>query len=219
MQLDNETVFLSHARCYPGLKWRPLAIQPFKSGMSIGISGQAKATGELLSKDVAQVTVGVNASVDDTESITVTPISESVMSDVQALKSIANDPGCAIIPALLDKSIGKYVVAFGVLNGRIRFALTAKLSGQIDAKAEGEIIKLIAKSFAITDAEVKLSGNSASFILTASPGDLPLALVPASYSFPSWRGSPISCEGREGRLWEIWSTPRSARPSRAGLKA
>ncbi len=202
VQLDNETVFLSHARCYPGLNPMPLAIQPYETGTSIGISGQLKATGELLSKEVAQVTAGVSATVADTATITVSPLSETRVPDIQTLRNFANDPGCAIIPALLDKSIGKYIVAFGVLNGRVRFALTTTLSGQIDAKAEGEIIKLIAKSFSITDAEVKVTGNSASFVLTGLPGDLPLALIPASYSFPEMARITYYMQGARGAVLE-----------------
>jgi hypothetical protein len=182
VQLDNETVVLEQKRCYASLASRRLNVQPFRSGMKIGISAKLKAEGELMSKEIAQVSAGVGATIDDEVTIKVAPIAESHVADVQALRLVGSDPGCAIIPGLLDKSVGRYVVAFAVLYGRVRFEVATKLSGQLDAKAQGALVKLIAKSFSITDADVNLSANIATALFSNSPGDLPLALIPALYS-------------------------------------
>jgi hypothetical protein len=104
---------------------------------------------------------------------------------------------------LLNTAVGKYVVAFRVLNGRVHLSLTTKLSGDLSVKAQGELVKAITKSFGITDAEVTLSRNTVSFILTSSPGDIPLALIPAVYSEEELERITLYLQGKRGADLEI----------------
>jgi hypothetical protein len=85
VQLDNETTYLSHSRCYSNLNPKPLDIQPFESGMSVSTSAGLKVKGELLTKKIAEIDASVDAKTEDGMIITVKPLSESRVPDIATL--------------------------------------------------------------------------------------------------------------------------------------
>ena len=183
VQLDNEQIVLDHRTCYPNWSHvRYAHIAPYTSGLAASVSIGASIKGDLLAKEIAEIEASGSAKFSQTMKITVNPLSDANAPDIAALSHPATTPDCRLIQQLIGGKFGKYVITYRVLHGVRDYQLTIEEAGSLDAKAKGELLALIMKVFALKEAQVTMSGNTASFEVSELPGEMDLAISPAYYS-------------------------------------
>lgn len=203
VQIDNETIYLNHAAaCYPHLDPPRLNIQPMRQGQRITLSSGLAAKGELLHQEIASVSANLRANLDDQMSVIVDPISNAQATDIHTLLKFESKPECSIINDLTNESSGKYIIAYAVLYGVIKFDLTANFNDEIKADAQSKLSKDISNVFGINEANVSFSERSASFYISQSPGPLPVALVPAQYNLDELARITYYMQGARGKELE-----------------
>jgi hypothetical protein len=202
VQIDNETIYLNHAMCYPHLDPQRLNIQPMIRGQRITLSAALAAKGALLHQEIAAVNANFGANLDNQMSVTVDPISNAQAPDIQTLLRFEAKPECHIITNLLNESTGKYIVAYAVLYGTVRFELTANFNDEIKIDAQSKLSQKISSVFGINDGSVQFSEESASFYISQSPGPLPVALVPAQYNLDELARITYYMQGARGKELE-----------------
>jgi hypothetical protein len=202
--LKNETKYASYEVCYPKLKvGNYRGIQDYSEGESIGLSGEVVVDGELLSKKIASVEAQTSAKFSKTGQIVISPLSAEQVDLATLEKFKTGDPNCQIIPdALIGKSKG-IVLTQVVLHGKVLILLSAKIEGAADVKAQGELLKLIAKSFSVKDPKVAISGNAESFMVSTSPGNMSLAIVPTGFNFEELARITNFLRGKRGAALEL----------------
>jgi hypothetical protein len=104
---------------------------------------------------------------------------------------------------LLDGNAAQYVVTQAVLHGQIKLGFTASISGSGNAAFKGDIIKAIAKAFSITEAEVNVSKEVVSFLISESDKPMTLAIVPAYYSSEELARITYFMQGERGAHLEL----------------
>jgi hypothetical protein len=202
LQIDNETIYRNHSLCYPRLDPPRRDIQPMSQGQRISTSTDLTAKGALLSQDIASIEAHIETNLDDYMLITVNPISDSQAPDIDTLQKFDVKPECHMISDLLNQTAGKYIVAYAVLYGQVQFELTAHFQGEIKTGVQSKIAKEIARGFAINEANVQFSGDKATFYISKSPGDVPLAVVPAQYSLEELARITYYMQGQRGSQLE-----------------
>ena len=205
MRLDNETKYLARDTCYDSLKPSPYrGIRDFREGLAVSTAIDLKIAGELLHEKIAKIDVEGKASFAQTAIVTVSPLSVAEINpDVMALRKIKSDPPCRVIPDILDGKLGKYAIVAFVLFGKVNVALSANFSGSLSAQGKGELIKALAKSFGISEADIAVSGSVVSFAVSESPGNLPLAYVPPEFSREELARITYYLQGERGVALEI----------------
>ena len=183
VRLEDETIKLDPARCYPGHKGGNYrAINDYTDGMAISRSSDLRLKGDLLTKKIAEVETNANVKTDLATSITVTPLSEDrFMPDTTALRSIASDSSCQLILQLLDRKTGEYVIAAEVLHGIVRYQVGLTMAATVSAAARSQLLAAIAKTFQIKDAEIGVGLQRVSFSVAKSPDAQTLAIVPPGF--------------------------------------
>jgi hypothetical protein len=168
-------------------------------GQKISLLADLGAKGQILNQQVASLSGNVKATLDNYMLLTIEPLSESQAPDINTLQKFDSKPDCRIISDLLNETIGKYMIAYAVLYGQVRFELNANFQGQASVEAQGELPLTISKVFGISEANIKLFQAGASFYITRSPGDLPVALVPAEYNLEELARITYYMQGERGR--------------------
>jgi hypothetical protein len=158
--------------------------------------------GELLTRKIASVEAGANVKVESVISLTISPLAvdDATLIRLRAIKPVKN---CSIITSLMDGKEGRYVVVQQVLHGKVNLGMSGKIGVAIDAKAEGELIKAVAKVFSISEGAVRVTGSSISFVVSESPDEMTLAIVPAYYSAEELARITLFMEGLRGAELEL----------------
>jgi hypothetical protein len=204
IMLKNETKAVRHDECYPNLavgKYR--ALGDYHGVASFGLSGDLQVGGEILREEIASIEAGGNAKFARTGAITVSPLSEEDV-DLATLKA-ANfkDPNCRIISEVLRGEQTGAALTQKVLHGRIHIKVTTTLQAGMNASARSDLLKKIAGTFKITQAEIKISGNGASFLVSDSPDNMSLAFVPTGYDSEELARITYFLQGKRGADLEI----------------
>ena len=204
IMLKNETEYVSHKACYPKVpvgKYK--AIQAYKSDDSIGLAGDIKIGGELLHKEIASIEAGGAATFESTGAIIVSPLSIDGVDLATLSHANSANPDCRIIQDLLSGKARGTALTQQVLHGRVNILLTTKPEGSLDAQAKGELLKKIAGTFKIREAEISVSGNKASFAVAESPDPMTLAIVPSGFNYEELARITNYLQGDRGAQLEI----------------
>ena len=114
------------------------------------------------------------------------------------LQAPTRNTRCRIIGDLLSGTAKGYVVTQRVYHGRTRISVNTKFGAGVGATAKGELLKKLANVFKISEPEIKLSGDEASFAVSESPDNMSLAIVPTGYSFEEVSRISHYLEGKRG---------------------
>lgn len=205
VQLKNETKYLSYDRCYrnmTGSHYRQL--EDYADGTTITTDVDLKIAGELLTAKLAKIDAEGKAAFESTTLIKLSPISVDVARpDVAALRHVTGGPDCQLIPEIMDGRGGGFALVANVLQGRVNLLLSAKMSGSLSVEAKGELAKLLAKSFGITEAAITVSGDMVTFSVSESPAPKTLGFVPANLSRDELARVTLFLEGKRGADLEI----------------
>lgn len=201
--LKNETKYLDHHLCYPTVKvGKYIAIQDYNEGTDISLSGNLKVGGELLHKKIAEIEAQGNVRFARTGLVSISPLSKEEVTTV-TLQAPSRDTRCRIIGDLLSGNAKGYALTQRVYHGRSRISVNSKFGAGVGATAKGELLKKLASVFKVTEPEIKVSGNGASFAVSESPDNMSLAIVPAGYSFDDVSRIANYLEGKRGADLEI----------------
>jgi hypothetical protein len=173
-----------------------------RQGQRITLSAGLAAKGELLRQEIASVNANLRASLDNHMSVIVDPISNAQSPDIHTLLNFEAKPECNIIKDLLNQSTGKYIVAYAVLYGIVKFEITVNFNDEIKVDAKSKLAKSIAGVFGINEGGVQFSDESAGFYISQSPGPLPVALVPAEYNLDELARITFYMQGERGKELE-----------------
>ena len=202
IQLNNETKYLTASECYATpQRGKYRGIQDYREGTSVAISGGLTVKGQALSAKIAEIEASGQLRFYRTASITISPLSIDEV-DTAKLASINHVANCGVIVDLLRGRVAKYVIAQSVLHGRSNIALTATTAAGASIGVKGELAK-ISRVFGISEADIGVAGSEATFLVSATPDAMTLAIVPAHYSFEEVARITHYLQGRRGADLEI----------------
>jgi hypothetical protein len=202
--LKNETMYLKHHRCYPNVRvGKYTALQDYNEGASISLSGDLKIGGELIQRSIASVEVQGNIKFASTGSMILSPLAKDEVDTMTLQNPNTRDANCRIIGDLLGGKAKGFVLTQRVYHGRTRISVTSNFGAGVDATAQGELLKKLANVFKISEPEIKISGQKASFMVSESPGSMSLAIVPTGYSPEEVSRITNYLEGKRGADLEI----------------
>jgi hypothetical protein len=203
-RLRMRTEYVGHKLCYPNVpvgKYK--AIQDYKAGESVGLSGDLKVGGELLHKEIATIEAETNFKVASTGVIIISPLAIDDVDWATLYTKKSSDPNCQIIGDLLNGNVKGAALTQAALHGRVAILLTTSFDSNINAEAKGELLKKIAGAFKISEAEIRVAANEASFSVSESPNPMTLAIVPSGFSFEELARITQYMQGKRGADLEI----------------